>query len=255
MRPKENNRRDFIKKASALGILTLGLSEIVNAAYKPDKKNMITLKKDDIILFQGDSITDSYRDRAEKRFNMVPALGTGYAFLSSSQILFEHADKNLKIYNRGISGHKTSHLINRWKEDCIDLKPNILSILIGVNDFWVPQNGVRGTVQEYKENYKALLDKTKNNLPDTRLIIGEPFGLSGIKGSKHEIWPDGFDEYQHVAFELSKEFGAVFIPYQKIFNTALSKAPNVYWTRDGVHPSIAGSRLMSEAWLSIIGNK
>lgn len=249
---ENNSRRDFIKKASVLGTLTFGLTEIVNAAHKPDKKNLITLEKDDVILFQGDSITDSYRDRSEKRFNMAPALGTGYAFLSASNLLFEHADKNLKIYNRGISGHKATHLINRWKEDTIDLRPNVLSILVGVNDFWVPQNGVRGTAKEYRENYKNLLDKTRNNLPDTKLIIGEPFGLSGIKGSKHEIWPDRFEEYQQIALELSKEFGAVFISYQKIFNEALKRAPQAYWTRDGVHPSIAGSQLMSQAWLSII---
>lgn len=249
---EKNNRRDFIKKASVLGVLSIGFSDIVNAAHTPSKKDLIHLKKDDTILFQGDSITDSYRNRNEKGFNVAPALGTGYAFLSSSELLFRQADKNLRIYNRGVSGHKTFDLNNRWKEDCIDLKPNVLSILVGVNDFWVPQNGVRGTVGDFKDSYRVLLDKTKTNLPNTKLIVGEPFGLSGIKGSKHEVWPDGFEEYQHVALELSKEFDAVFIPYQKVFNEALKKAPIVYWTRDGVHPTIAGSRLMAEAWLSII---
>jgi lysophospholipase L1-like esterase len=244
------NRRGFIKYAALAGTLSLSIPEIVKAAIgNVDKK--ITLKEGDIILFQGDSITDSYRKREELRFNDGPAMGTGYAFLSTSQLLYHHPGKRLKIYNRGISGHKTFHLIERWERDTIDLKPSVLSILVGVNDFWVKNNGVQGTLKSFRENYQILLDKTRQNLPDTKLIIGEPFGVTGIKG-KHEFWDPEFKDYQKVVAELARSFDAVFIPYQKVFDKAQQSAPGVYWTRDGVHPTIAGSQLMAEAWLSAI---
>lgn len=246
-----NERRSFIKKVAVLGALSLGGGDVLKGTVLPEKVGSLSLRKDDVILFQGDSITDSYRDRNEKVFNRAPGLGTGYAFLAASELLHSHPTMNFKIYNRAVSGNKTIQLNARWKEDCLDLKPTVLSILIGVNDFWVPlKNGERGTVAEYEDNYRRLLDQTKKEFPNIRIIIGEPFGFDGIEGSKHKNWPLGFETYQEVAFRLAVEYGATFVPYQKVFNKALKNADKVHWTRDGVHPTIAGSRLMADAWLS-----
>lgn len=160
----------------------------------------------------------------------------------------KHADKNLQIYNKGISGNKVYQLAERWDADCLDLKPDVLSILIGVNDFWhTLTNGYTGTVQKYRDDYKALLTRTKDKLPDVKLIIGEPFAVTGVR-AVDDKWYPAFNDYRAAAREIAVSFGATFIPYQTIFDKAQKLAPGAYWTGDGVHPSIAGNALMAHAW-------
>jgi len=246
-------RRNFLKTATAGSALTLGLPSIASAASAIIKPGKISLKKGDVILFQGDSITDAGRNRDEKAFNNTRALGGGYALLASSQLLQEHAGKDLKIANRGISGNKVYQLAERWEQDCIELKPSVLSILIGVNDFWHMLNGkYDGTVETYRKDFDALLRRTKDKLPDIKLIIGEPFAVTGTS-AVNDQWFPRFDEYRAAAREIAGKFNAVFIPYQSIFEKATKAAPAVYWTHDGVHPSLAGSRLMADAWVKAIG--
>ncbi|HBW82260.1 MAG TPA: lysophospholipase, partial [Sphingobacterium sp.] len=96
----------------------------------------MTLNNDDIILFQGDSITDVGRDRNNKNANDTAALGHGYALLAASQLLNKYPAKRLKVYNTGISGNRVPDLQKRWQEDTLAINPTVLSILIGVNDFW-----------------------------------------------------------------------------------------------------------------------
>lgn len=242
-------RRNFIKKASVGGALAMGFSQIVSAAYAETKPAKISLTKDDVILFQGDSITDAGRSRDEKAFNHTKALGNGYALLAGSRLLFDHPDKNLKIYNRGVSGNKVYQLAERWDADCLELKPAVLSILIGVNDFWHMLNGnYDGTVETYRKDLNALLERTKANLPQLKLVIGEPFAVPGVK-AVDDKWFPRFYEYQKAAREMADNFDAAFVPYQSVFNKAVKTAPGAYWTPDGVHTSLAGSQLMAHTWM------
>jgi lysophospholipase L1-like esterase len=248
-----HGRRSFLKTASAGSALALGLTQIVSSVHAAGKPGKISLRKDDVILFQGDSITDAGRNRDEKAFNNTRGLGNGYALLASSRLLHDHADKSLQVANRGISGNKVYQLAERWEEDCLNLKPAVLSILIGVNDFWHTLNGsYTGTIETYRTDLNTLLERTKQKLPDVRLIIGEPFAVAGVKAVDSQWFPR-FDEYRQAARETAAKFQAVFIPYQSIFDKATKTAPGVYWTHDGVHPSLAGSQLMAEAWLKSIG--
>ena len=252
MKNKENGRRDFLRNVTVGGALTIGLSQIVSSAYGAGKPGKISLEKDDIILFQGDSITDAGRNRDETSANNTRALGSGYALLAGSRLLNTHASKNLKVYNRGISGNKVYQLAERWDADCLELKPSVLSILIGVNDFWHMLNGkYAGTIKIYREDYKALLDRTKQKFPDLKLIIGEPFAVSGIK-AVDEKWYPAFNEYRAAAKEIASQFNAYWIPYQAVFEKAQKSAPGVYWTNDGVHPSLAGAHLMAHAWMEAV---
>ncbi len=252
MKEEFSTRRDFIKKTALTGMLSLGIPEIVSAAYQPEKTDKITLEKDSVILFQGDSITDSGRNKEETSFNNNKALGSGYAFLAGAELLYKYPDKRLKIYNKGISGNKVYQLAERWETDCLNLKPAVLSILIGINDFWHMLDGkYTGTIDIYRNDLKALLERTRQQLPKVKLIIGEPFALSGIK-AVDEKWYPAFNEYRKAAREISDQAGAVFIPYQSVFDKAHKLAPGVYWTFDGVHPSLAGARLMAHAWLSAV---
>ncbi len=247
-----NSRRSFLKKAAFASTLTVSIPEIVSAAIEKKGKGQIVLQKGNVILFQGDSITDAGRNKEETSFNTTKALGNGYAFMASSQLLYKHADKDLKIYNKGISGNKVYQLAERWDADCISLKPDVLSILIGVNDYWHMRNGkYDGTVETYRKDFHALLERTKKELPNVKLIIGEPFAVKGTS-AVDDSWFPALGEYQAAAKQLAETFGAAFIPYQSIFTKAEKMAPGVYWTGDGVHPSVAGAQLMAQSWLEMV---
>jgi lysophospholipase L1-like esterase len=247
-----NSRRSFIKKAVAGGIMAVSIPEIVSATMVSvgGKKKM--LSAGNTILFQGDSITDAGRNREETACNDARGMGSGYAMLACAALLEKYPALNLKIYNKGISGNKVFQLAERWDKDCLELKPDILSILIGVNDIWHKLNGqYDGTVEIYKRDYIALLERTKKTLPDVQLIICEPFAVRGVKAVDERWYPE-FNDYQKSSREIADMFSATFIPYQKIYDEAQKRAPGVYWTPDGVHPTLAGAQLMAEAWLASI---
>jgi lysophospholipase L1-like esterase len=248
MENQNNSRRSFIKKTTFGAIMTIGIPEIVSAAMAEKGAKKIKLQKDNIILFQGDSITDAGRNKEDTSFNNSRVLGTGYAMLAGAALLQENPALNLKIYNKGISGNKVYQLAERWDKDCLDLKPDILSILIGVNDFWHKLNGnYNGTLEIYRNDYIALLERTFKALPAVKLIICEPFAVPGVKAVDQKWFPD-FYGYQKAAQEIADKFNATFVPFQKIFDEAGKKAPGSYWTTDGVHASLAGAQLMAETW-------
>jgi lysophospholipase L1-like esterase len=252
MENQNNSRRSFIRKAALGGIMAISIPEIVSAALADKRPKNIQLIKDNVILFQGDSITDAGRNKEDMGFNTQKILGTGYALLAGANILEKYASLNLKIYNRGISGNKVYQLAERWDKDCLGLKPDVLSILIGVNDFWHKLNGTyNGTVEIYRNDFIALLERTKKALPDVKLIICEPFAVPGVKAVDQKWYPD-FYGYQKAAREIADKFGATFIPFQKIYDEAQKQAPGSYWTGDGVHASLAGAQLMAEAWRKVI---
>jgi lysophospholipase L1-like esterase len=247
-----NSRRNFIKKAALGGLMAVSIPEIISAAMPPAGVKKNTLVKDNVILFQGDSITDAGRNKEDTAFNSPRALGSGYAMLTSAALLEKYASLNLKIYNKGISGNKVFQLAERWDKDCLELKPNVLSILIGVNDIWHKLNGqYNGTVDVYRKDYIALLERTRKALPNIKLIICEPYAVRGVKAVDDKWYPEFYD-YQKAAREIADQFGATFIPFQKVYDEAQKRAPGVYWTGDGVHASFPGAQLMAQAWLKAV---
>ena len=249
-----NDRRDFLKKS----LLTLGAAGLTGSLaqafdFSTGAKAKISIKKGDVILFQGDSITDAGRKRDNLNPNDSNAFGNGYAFMAASTLLNKHANKDLKVYNRGISGNRVPDLLGRWQIDALDLKPTILSIMIGVNDFWrTKDRGAVNTPEQYKAQYKELLDKTVSALPGVKLILIEPFGVNNVKHVKDDWYPE-FPKYQQVVKELAQEYKAVFLPYQQVFDQALKRNANgAHWTTDGVHTTMAGANLMAEAWLNLV---
>jgi lysophospholipase L1-like esterase len=248
----QNNRRNFIRKAALGGLMAVSIPEILSTALVSAGVKKNTLYKNNVILFQGDSITDSGRNREDNSYNNARALGSGYPILTGAALLEKYASLNLKIYNKGISGNKVFQLAERWDKDCLDIKPDVLSILIGVNDIWHKLNGeYNGTVEIYKNDYIALLERTKKALPNVKLIICEPFAVNGVKAVNEKWYPE-FYGYQKASIEIALKFGATFIPYQRIYDEAQKQAPGVYWTPDGVHPTLAGAQLMAQAWLATI---
>jgi lysophospholipase L1-like esterase len=252
MENQNNSRRSFLKKAALGTIATMSIPEILSASMIKSSVKKITLLKGQTILFQGDSITDAGRNKEDMGFNTGRNLGSGYSVLAAASLLRKYASLDLKIYNKGISGNKVFQLAERWDKDCLDIKPDVLSILIGVNDIWHKLNGrYDGTVEIYRKDYIALLERTKTALPDVKLIICEPFAVNGVKAVDEKWYPEFYD-YQKAAKDVAAQFGAVFIPYQSVFDEAQKLAPGSYWTGDGVHPSLAGAQLMAEAWVSVV---
>jgi lysophospholipase L1-like esterase len=247
-----NNRRNFIKNTSIAAVATLGLPQLVSSAFAATSGKKIGLNKDDVVLFQGDSITDWGRDHNKSKPNDTATLGNGYALVTSAQLLVQHPDKNLKIYNKGVSGNKVYQLAERWDADCLALKPNVLSIHVGVNDFWhTLSNGYTGTIDTYIADYHKLLDRTKQALPDVKLIICEPFALKDVKAVDDKWYPT-FDLFRKAALDMATAYNARFVPWQSVFNKALELAPATYWSLDGVHPTLAGEALMARAWMEAV---
>lgn len=247
-----DNRRSFIKKAAAGTAALSCIPQILAASVPAGRIRKIQLEKNNVILFQGDSITDAGRNRENKGFNNAGVLGTGYVLLAAAGLMEKYPHLNLNIYNKGISGNKVFQLAERWEADCLDLKPDVLSILIGVNDIWHKLDGnYDGTVETYRKDFFALMERTKKTLPSVKVIIGEPFAVPGIRAVNEKWYPE-FYEFQKAAREVADSFGALFIPYQRIYNEAIKRAPGVYWTGDGVHASLAGAQLMAKAWMSLV---
>ncbi|MCY1720841.1 SGNH/GDSL hydrolase family protein [Prolixibacteraceae bacterium Z1-6] len=248
------NRRKFLLK-STVGVAALSsIPGIVSASISSSEtRNKLVFNSEDIILFQGDSITDAGRDRENESPNRGGSFGGGYAFLAAANLLNAMPEKNIKIYNRGISGNKVFQLDERWEKDCLDLNPEVLSILIGVNDYWHKRNGkYDGTVEIYENDYRALLKRTLKSLPNIKLVLCEPFYVLETK-AVDETWVEPMKKYQAAAKRISDEFNTIWVPYQKVFDEAIKHAPGTYWTGDGVHPSMAGAQLMAEAWLKAVG--
>ncbi len=244
-------RRDLLHAslaAGAFGALGAGLSAKSSAA----ESAQATLEPASVILFQGDSITDAGRNRGATSANNASALGNGYPFLLACDLLRDHATAKLRVYNRGVSGNKVPDLQARWQKDCLDLKPAVLSILVGVNDIWHKLNGqYKGTVEDYETGYRQLLKETQDKMPATRIVICEPFALRC--GAINDKWFPEFDERRAVAAKLAKELKLTFVPFQSMFDKAIQQAPPAYWAGDGVHPSLAGHALMSKTWREVTG--
>jgi len=134
----------------------------------------------------------------------------------------------------------------------LDFEPNVLSILIGVNDVWHKLDGkYDGTVEIYERDYHALVERTKAALSDIRLVICEPFVLRC--GAVDEKWFPDFDGYRAAARRVSEAAGATFVPLQSMFDRAIKYAPPKHWASDGVHPTPAGAAMMAHCWLRTVG--
>lgn len=198
------------------------------------------------ILFQGDSITDAGRARDNDE-NM----GIGYPMLVGGALGFENPG-DYTFYNRGISGNRVVDLYARIKIDIINLKPDVMSILIGVNDVWhefgAGHNGV--DADKFFKIYSMLIEEIKEALPDVKIMIMEPFVL---KGTATEAQWDDFSKEVYLRAEKAKmiaeKYDLVFIPLQEKLDEALKSCPAEYWLRDGVHPTINGHELIKREWI------
>lgn len=254
------SRREFlmISGAAMTASAALAATKKTTPVLEAERKLISArprISKNQVILFQGDSITDAGRGREKAGVsNDQVALGGGYAWLAGVELLLDHPGEGLRVFNRGISGHKVFELAERWEEDCLKLAPNVLSILIGVNDFWHTLNGgYKGTVEIYEKDYRALVERTLEKLPGVALVICEPFVLRC--GAVNDKWFPEFDKYRAASRRIAETYKATFVPFQLMFDQALKHAPADHWAKDGVHPSPAGASLMAYTWIKTVAGR
>ena len=197
------------------------------------------------ILFQGDSITDAYRGRQG-----FMHLGIGYPTLIAAELGYNMPGK-FNVINCGISGNRSVDMLSRWKADCINLKPDYLSFLIGVNDTWHEidfDNGV--PVDRYETYLRIMVEDAEIALPNTKIILMEPYITHGTATDKNwNYFRSDIDKRIDVINKLCTEHGFPCVHLQQEFDCALEKAPAENWTQDGVHPTYAGYELIKKAWL------
>lgn len=200
------------------------------------------------ILFQGDSITDAGRYTEVGTGVRDSSLGAGYVKLIANRLLCDSPEKNYEIINRGISGNRIVDLYARWKADCINLAPDVLTILIGVNDTWHERGGQNGVeVPRYERFYSELIEWTLSALPNIKIILMTPFA-NPVNDHIASFFPE-VNERQEVVEKLAKEFSLPCVKLHEDFEAANARAPMEYWTPDGVHPSGAGHQMIADAWL------
>ena len=198
------------------------------------------------ILFQGDSITDAGRSRENDH-----EPGMGYPVMIRGAVGFDHPGE-YQFLNRGISGDRVVDVYARIKRDIINLEPDIMSILIGVNDVWHELNGRKNGVdaEKYFRIYSMLIEEVREALPDVKIMILEPFVL---KGTATEAEWEIFDREVRVRAQMAKKvaekFDLPFVPLQCHFDEAQKLCPSEYWLRDGVHPTAQGHELIKRQWI------
>ncbi len=249
----EGSRREFIKNVGLNSLSVLAVAQPVYA-NNFDMDYGFNKPKGLIFLFQGDSVTDGNRTR-NNDWNHV--LGHGYQCLIASRLWFDYPKSNLMFYNRGISGNRVTDLEARWQQDAIDLKPDVVSILIGVNDTMsVVNNENPQSIEAFELAYTNILEKTKTDLPNAQLVLCEPFILPlGWVSKNTEIWQNEIRKRQDIVKKLALNYNAVFVAFQQPFIDACKKAEASFWIWDGVHPMPAGHELMARIWIKEVEKK
>jgi len=207
------------------------------------KRSFYTMR----ILFYGDSITDAGRSRDVEVPNRL--LGHTYVTYAAGHLL-ERNPVGYEIYNRGISGNRIVDLYARIKKDCWNLKPDVISILIGINDIWHEVSGGNGVeLDRFEKVYRMLLEDTKKALPNVKFILCEPFVLSGSATEENFDRFLEVKEYAKVVKKLAEEFDAELVLLQDKFDELGAKYGNDTLLLDGVHPSLAGGVVLANEWL------
>jgi acyl-CoA thioesterase I len=199
------------------------------------------------LLFQGDSITDfGCRDSVDK-------LGSGYVSIVKGLLYSRSSGPRPRIENRGFGGDRTVELLARWKADCEELRPDALSIMIGVNDVWRIREEWNAQkyvpLAQYKENYRTLLDRALA-AGVKRLILMSPTAIFDNKDAEVSAL---LDEEAEAVKAFAAEYGACYVPTREDQKRLFAERPEAMWTADGCHPTLAGSAAIAACWLKAVG--
>jgi lysophospholipase L1-like esterase len=249
----KRSRRTFLKSSALAGFASaIG----TKAALANDAVSEHDETKRLVILFQGDSITDGNRGRNNDPNHIM---GHGYAFSVAGRVGADFASSNHSFFNRGISGNKLTDLEKRWQTDTLDLKPDVVSVLIGIND--AAGLVAKPTVEEadidlFETTYRNILTQSKQQNPGTLFVLCLPFVYPGSRTK------DNLDNYRDIVAgltgrtkKLASEFNAVVVDFTAVFDKAIKKAPIEYWIWDGIHPTVPGHELMAREWIKQVSSR
>jgi acyl-CoA thioesterase I len=193
------------------------------------------------LVFIGDSITDSGRDRSNPT-----DLGTGYVSLLASMLEEEHQHPRHMLINRGVSGDRAADVEARWAADCLDLSPDVITLLVGVNDTWRRFDSADPTsIEDYAASIDAVLASTRE-CSDARLMLMEPFVLHVAPVTSE--WDEELSARQAVVADAAARFGATLVALQGAFHAAARETEPAALLRDGVHPTGTGYAVIARAW-------
>ena len=210
----------------------------------------VELKAGQRIVFIGDSITDAGRDYGDAYH-----LGEGYAHIAGSLLMGRYAELQLEVYNRGINGHKLKDLAARWQRDCLALQPDILSIMIGINDIWHHRSAGQpidaAYLDEFKKTYCRILTEARAANPELQVVLLQPFLLPIPED--HLEWEQELQPMSALIEDLAQEFSASYIRLHDEFKELVKQVPAKHFTiEDGVHPTRIGQGVIADCWLRLV---
>jgi lysophospholipase L1-like esterase len=198
------------------------------------------------VLFQGDSITDAGRNR-----ELLTDLGPGYPACAAALMTELFPTLSFTFTNRGISGNRTEHLVERLQQDFIDLQPELVILMIGVNDVWhhYAFEFVETTDDQFEANYRRVLDNLKSRT-NARILMIQPFLLENVDPGK-QILCEELARKKTIVKKLADEYADAFLPLDEVLHTQIEEEP-AYYSADGVHPTPDGACYIGEAYLRAI---
>lgn len=210
------------------------------------------IDNNDTLLFIGDSITDTGRDRLDGK-----NLGQGFPLLIAAYLQTHFPEKRLTVLNRGVGGDRLIDVKNRWEEDCLIINPDIVTLMIGINDTWTNQNDGKEVTEaelaEFESNYRFLL-KSLHQRTDARVVLMEPFVLPFPKDRVE--WRADLDSRIQIVRKMARDYQTDLIPLDGLLNAEGIKNGFSYYTGDdGVNPTLAGHGVIAQAWINNVVNK
>ncbi|MFI3213160.1 MAG: GDSL-type esterase/lipase family protein [Eubacteriales bacterium] len=199
------------------------------------------------ILFQGDSVTDCDRNRED-----MQDMGTGYACKIAEMFRVLESGKDICCFNKGVSGNRTCDLLERHEEDVAKLQPDILVLLIGINDTWRRYDSDDATsTSQFEGNYTQLLEWIKKDLPDTKILIMEPFLLDTMPDKS--CWREDLDPKIQVVRKLARKYADQFLPLDGILQQyVVAGYTEAQITEDGVHPTDIGHGIIAKECMNVL---
>jgi lysophospholipase L1-like esterase len=252
------DRRNFLKSC-AVAAGAAGISNQSAQAEAPINPSGVSgyhylkpsFKKGSRLLFQGDSITDMKWGRNQKDRNHY--LGHSYVYLIAARLGVEIPGDQLDFYNRGMSGHSVANLRGRWQKDALEMKPDLLSILIGTND--VNQGA---TPEAFESDYRYILDASLKANSELRLVLLDPFVLRVGRLADEKSWAErraATDSLRAVVARLAKDYETVHVKTQDVFDAAAQAVTPEHWIWDGIHPLPQGHELIARNWLQEVSSR
>ena len=245
-------RRTFLQTSGVMG--AAAVLPLPGLRPLPTTRSPVAISEaGTVILFQGDSITDCGRDRKGTDANAAGALGSGYPLLIASQLLATRAEAGYRFFNRGVSGNSVPDCDARWQPDTLDLVPDVLSILIGVNDYWHTLNGsYKGTADDYEHQFTALLARPGPRPPEG--AFRDFRALHTLRTRRdHGCVVSGLRRAAEDRPAGRGRRGATFLSTQDLFDRLSRQAPPAYWAADGAHPTAAGHGAIADLWMDAVG--